>query len=148
MKALALLALLGCLVPGGLGMYYSRCQLAQTLQQLGLGGYMGYSLANWVCMAAHESSYNTQATNYNSWDGSTDFGIFQINSRYWCQNGDEYSSNICQIPCSDLLSNNLSADVECAKIIAQDSNGMSAWVAWTSYCQGQDLWQYVEGCGV
>ncbi|KAG6923247.1 lysozyme C-like [Chelydra serpentina] len=99
-------------------------------------------------MAAHESSYNTQATNYNSWDGSTDFGIFQINSRYWCQNGDEYSSNICQIPCSDLLSNSLSADVECAKIIAQDSNGMSAWVAWTSYCQGQDLWQYVEGCGV
>ncbi|CAM4693140.1 unnamed protein product [Caretta caretta] len=47
-----------------------------------------------------------------------------------------------------LLSSNLSADVECAKIIAQDSNSMSAWVAWTSYCQGQDLWQYVEGCGV
>ncbi|XP_050783370.1 lysozyme C-like [Gopherus flavomarginatus] len=148
MKALVLLALLGCLVPGGLGMYYTRCQLAQTLQQLGLDGYMGYSLANWVCMAAHESSYNTQATHYNSWDGSTDFGIFQINSRYWCQNGDEYSSNICQIPCSDLLSNNLSVDVKCAKIIAQDSNGMSAWVAWKSYCQGQDLWQYVEGCGV
>uniref|UniRef100_A0A8C4Y6T3 lysozyme n=1 Tax=Gopherus evgoodei TaxID=1825980 RepID=A0A8C4Y6T3_9SAUR len=101
MKALVLLTLLGCLVPGGLGMYYTRCQLAQTLQQLGLDGYMGYSLANWVCMAAHESSYNTQATHYNSWDGSTDFGIFQINSRYWCQNGDEYSSNICQIPCSD-----------------------------------------------
>uniref|UniRef100_A0A8C3F779 lysozyme n=1 Tax=Chrysemys picta bellii TaxID=8478 RepID=A0A8C3F779_CHRPI len=100
MKALALFALLACLVPGNLGMYYGRCQLAQTLQQLGLDGYMGYSLANWVCMAAHESSYNTQATNYNSWDGSTDFGIFQINSRYWCQNGDEYSSNICQIPCS------------------------------------------------
>ncbi|CAM4673489.1 unnamed protein product [Lepidochelys olivacea] len=94
------------------------------------------------------SSSDTQATNCNSRDGSADFGIFQINSPYWCQNGDEGSSDICQIPCSDLLSSNLSADVECANIIAQDSNSMSAWVAWTSYCQGQDLWQYVEGCGV
>ncbi|XP_053150711.1 lysozyme C-like [Hemicordylus capensis] len=149
MKALLLLPILACVLPIGQGMVYERCQLARKLNELGLGGYCGYPLANWVCMAQHESSYNTAATHYNDYDGSTDFGIFQINSRYWCQYGSEQSSNICGIQCTDLLTDNIAVDVACAKTVVRESaDGMGAWVAWRAYCQGRDLNQYIEGCGV
>uniref|UniRef100_A0A8D2KQ73 lysozyme n=1 Tax=Urocitellus parryii TaxID=9999 RepID=A0A8D2KQ73_UROPR len=61
------------------GKVYERCELARTLKRLGMDGYRGISLANWVCLAKWESSYNTRATNYNPGDQSTDYGIFQIN---------------------------------------------------------------------
>ncbi|XP_042303785.1 lysozyme C, milk isozyme-like [Sceloporus undulatus] len=148
MKTLCSLVLLACILATGQAEYLSQCDVAQQLQQLGLDGYAGYSLANWVCMAYHESSFNTDAINYDS-NGSADFGIFQINSRYWCQNGDEYSSNICGIQCSQLLTNNIAVDVACAKTIVTDSwNGMGAWVAWSTYCQGQDLSGYIAGCNL
>uniref|UniRef100_A0A6J0U030 Lysozyme C, milk isozyme-like n=1 Tax=Pogona vitticeps TaxID=103695 RepID=A0A6J0U030_9SAUR len=146
MKAQWLLLVLASVLATGQGMIYTPCELAQQLQQLGLDGYAGYSLANWVCMAAHESSYNTQAIDYDS-NGSADFGIFQINSAYWCQNGDESSANLCGISCSELLTNNLAPDVACAKTVVDNSwNGMGAWVAWRLYCQGQDLSGYLAGC--
>nr|XP_060616846.1 lysozyme C II-like isoform X2 [Anolis sagrei ordinatus] len=101
-----------------------------------------------VCTAFYESSYNTQALHFEN-DGSVDFGIFQINSRYWCQYGNELSANECGIQCSDLLSSNLAADAACAKLVVLNSwNGMGAWVSWRLYCQGQDLSRFVEGCGV
>ena len=40
-----------------------------------------------MCLARWESNYNTRATNYNRGDKSTDYGIFQINSRWWCNDG-------------------------------------------------------------
>ncbi|XP_077185551.1 lysozyme C-like [Paroedura picta] len=147
MKAVWLLFFLACVLPMGQGKIYERCELAQKLKEMGLDGYAGYALDNWVCMAYHESRYNTAATHYNDYDGSTDFGIFQINSRYWCQYGSESSANICRTPCSALLTCNLAPDVACAKIVVTESaDGMGAWVAWRAYCQGQDLSQYVAGC--
>ncbi|KAF7482042.1 Hypothetical predicted protein [Marmota monax] len=91
------------------GKVYERCELARTLKRLGMDGYRGISLANWVCLAKWESSYNTRATNYNPGSGSTDYGIFQINSRYWCNDGKTPRAvNACGISCSvykeDLLS--------------------------------------------
>uniref|UniRef100_A0A670JZJ5 Glycosyl hydrolases family 22 (GH22) domain-containing protein n=1 Tax=Podarcis muralis TaxID=64176 RepID=A0A670JZJ5_PODMU len=80
-----------------------------------------------VCTACHESSYNTQAIHYDS-DGSADYGIFQINSRYWCQSPSEPSSNICGIQCSELLTDNIAVDVACAKVVVDNSpNGLGAW---------------------
>lgn len=46
MKVLLLLPILACILTGGQGMIYGRCELAQELKQLGLDGYAGYSLAN------------------------------------------------------------------------------------------------------
>uniref|UniRef100_A0ACB8EN60 Uncharacterized protein n=2 Tax=Sphaerodactylus townsendi TaxID=933632 RepID=A0ACB8EN60_9SAUR len=133
----------------GRGMVYDVCDLARTLREMGLDGYAGYSLANWVCMAYHESRFNTAATHYNDYDGSTDFGIFQINSRYWCQYGSQPSANICRIPCSALLTDNIAPDVACAKTVVTDSdNGMGAWVAWRAYCEGRDMSQYLAGCNL
>lgn len=52
-------------------------------------------------MAQHESNFDTEAINYNSTDQSTDYGIFQINSRYWCNDGKTPRAvNACGIPCS------------------------------------------------
>lgn len=57
-----------------------------------------------VCAANYESSFNTQATNRNT-DGSTDYGILQINSRWWCNDGKTpRAKNACGIPCSGELS--------------------------------------------
>ncbi|KAI7793056.1 hypothetical protein IRJ41_003303 [Triplophysa rosa] len=53
---------------------------------IGISGYAGASLGDWVCFQYWESRYNTAATNRNR-DGSTDYGIFQINSQYWCDDG-------------------------------------------------------------
>lgn len=51
-----------------------------------------------VCLSKWESEYNTNAINHNT-DGSTDYGIFQINSRWWCNNDVTPTSNGCNIKC-------------------------------------------------
>jgi hypothetical protein len=53
-----------------------------------------------MCIAKWESNYNTGATNYNPGDKSTDYGIFQINSRYWCDDGKTPGAkNACGVSC-------------------------------------------------
>ncbi|KAJ8338901.1 hypothetical protein SKAU_G00356870, partial [Synaphobranchus kaupii] len=94
MKALVFLLL----VAAASAKTFSRCELARALKAAGMDGYRGVSLGDWVCLAKWESSYNTGATNHNT-DGSTDYGIFQINSRWWCDNGSR-TANACGIPCS------------------------------------------------
>ncbi|XP_058863042.1 SLAM family member 8-like isoform X1 [Acipenser ruthenus] len=100
-----------------------------------------------VCLAYYESGYNTAAVNRNT-DGSTDYGIFQINSRWWCSNGVTSSSNACHISCSKLLTSDISDDIECAKRVVRDPNGIGAWVAWRNHCKGRNMDSWVVGCGV
>ncbi|XP_037702176.1 lysozyme C, tracheal isozyme-like [Choloepus didactylus] len=147
MKALFVLGLL-LLSASVQGKTFERCALAKTLKNLGLDGYKGVSLANWMCLTKWESGYNTKATNYNSGPQSTDYGIFQINSRYWCNDGKTPNAvNSCGISCSVLLQDDITQAVKCAKKIVSDQ-GITAWVAWKSHCQGKDVSQYVQGCGV
>ncbi|XP_062409475.1 lysozyme C II-like [Sardina pilchardus] len=125
---------------------YDHCELAKTLKAAGMDGYRGVSLADWVCLSRWESSYNTQATNVNT-DGSTDYGIFQINSKWWCNDGKTpRAKNACNINCSALLTDNIQTAITCAKRVVRDPNGIRAWVAWRNHCQGQDLTQYLAGC--
>ncbi|XP_031711814.1 lysozyme C-like [Anarrhichthys ocellatus] len=126
---------------------YQRCEWARVLKANGMDGYRGISLADWVCLSKWESSYNTRATNRNT-DGSTDYGIFQINSRYWCNNGQGLTSNACNIRCSELLTDNVSVAINCAKRVVRDPNGIRAWVAWRNNCENRDLSSFVAGCGV
>ncbi|XP_072191181.1 lysozyme C [Excalfactoria chinensis] len=145
MRSLLLLVL--CFLPlAALGKVYGRCELAATMKRLGLDNFRGYSLGNWVCAAKFESNFNTQATNRNT-DGSTDYGILQINSRWWCNDGKTSGSrNLCNIPCSALLSSDITASVNCAKKIVSDGNGMNAWVAWRNRCKGTDVREWIRGC--
>uniref|UniRef100_A0A8C6TUH3 lysozyme n=1 Tax=Neogobius melanostomus TaxID=47308 RepID=A0A8C6TUH3_9GOBI len=81
------------------GKVFDRCEWARLLKRSGMDNYRGVSLKDWVCLTQHESNYNTRATNRNT-DGSTDYGIFQINSRWWCRDGGVSAANGCGINCS------------------------------------------------
>ncbi|XP_048215792.1 lysozyme C, spleen isozyme-like [Perognathus longimembris pacificus] len=126
---------------------FERCELARTLKRGGMDGYMGISLANWMCLAKWESSYNTRATNYNRGDKSTDYGIFQINSRYWCNDGKTPRAvNACGISCNALLQDDITQAITCAKRVVRDPQGIRAWVGWRNHCQNQDVSQYIRNC--
>ncbi|KAM4528224.1 lysozyme C-like [Odontesthes bonariensis] len=127
---------------------FDRCEWARVLKSNGMDGFRGYSLANWVCLTSHESRFNTNAINRNNPDGSTDYGIFQINNRWWCNDGTYRTANGCNIRCSELQSDDVRAAINCAKRVVRDPNGMAAWVAWRVHCRGRDLSSYVAGCGV
>ncbi|XP_072506520.1 lysozyme C-like [Notamacropus eugenii] len=128
------------------GVRMSRCAFARRIRDLGLNGYRRISLANWVCLARWESNFNTTATNYNAWDRSTDYGIFQINSRYWCDDDKTpHATNGCGVRCSQLLEDNLVKAVECAKQIVRQQ-GIRAWVGWKNHCDGHRLSRYLHGC--
>ena len=55
-----------------------------------------------ICMAYYESHYNTTAQTRLE-DGSTDYGIFQINSDTWCRSAKLQEKNRCHVACSGRL---------------------------------------------
>ncbi|XP_066469532.1 lysozyme C, milk isozyme-like [Tiliqua scincoides] len=145
MKVLAL-ALLCLLIAANEAIIMNKCQLAKALKQNGMSGYQRVSLDNWVCMAFYESRFNTAAVGPPNSDGSRDYGIFQINSRYWCTNGQGPSANGCRTSCNNFLTNDITDDINCAKKVVSDPNGMDAWVGWSNNCKGRDVSQWTRGC--
>ncbi|XP_038657141.1 lysozyme C-like isoform X2 [Scyliorhinus canicula] len=82
--------ILSALLTGVRPYVYQKCELAELLHKNGLDGYRGYNLANWVCLVQHESNYDTRVIGRNRRGGknlSSDYGIFQINSIRWCEDG-------------------------------------------------------------
>ncbi|KAM7345446.1 lysozyme 1-like [Cochliomyia hominivorax] len=114
------------------GVTFNRCSLARAMHNLGVPKDQ---LARWTCIAERESSYRTGVVGPTNSDGSNDYGIFQINNKYWCQpsNG-RHSYNECRVSCDALLSDNISASVTCARKILQQQ-GWAAWSTWR-YCSG------------
>ncbi|KAH0501913.1 Lysozyme C-1 [Microtus ochrogaster] len=85
-----------------------------------------------LCLAQHESNFNTKATNYNPGGQSTDYGIFQINSRSWCNDGKTPKAvNACGISCSALLQDDITQAIKCAKRVVRDPQGVKAWYVGT-----------------
>ncbi|XP_028317847.1 lysozyme C-like [Gouania willdenowi] len=125
---------------------FERCEWARVLKNNEMDGYEGVSLAVWVCLSKWESDYNTEFTKLNS-GSSIEYGIFQINSRYWCSNG-RSPYNKCNIDCSELLTDDVTVAINCAKRVVRDPNGIRAWVAWKEHCENRDLSSYVAGCEV
>ncbi|XP_060980158.1 lysozyme C-3-like [Dama dama] len=116
MKALIILRFL-LLSVAVQGKVLERCELARTLEELGLDGYKGVSLANWIgCLTKWESGYNTKATNYNPSSESSNYGIFQINSKWWCDDGKTPRAvDGCHVSYSALMENDIAKAVACAK---------------------------------
>ncbi|XP_031205563.1 lysozyme C [Mastomys coucha] len=151
MKSLLTLLTLGLLLLSITvqGRTYSRCAMAKTLKRFGLDGFHGISLADWVCLAKSESNFNTKATRFHHEDQSTNYGIFQISSRYWCNDHKTPGSmNFCRILCKDLLKDNIWKAVTCAKRIVKDPLGITTWEGWRTNCENKDLDQYIQGCGL
>uniref|UniRef100_A0A8D2JCT2 lysozyme n=1 Tax=Varanus komodoensis TaxID=61221 RepID=A0A8D2JCT2_VARKO len=96
---LGLSLLVVLMVPGAEGKIFERCELARVLKQYQFEGFAGHKVeGKMFCLAQHESSYNTAAVHDNG--RSRDYGIFQINSQYWCDDGKTAGSkNACCISC-------------------------------------------------
>ncbi|XP_058456244.1 lysozyme-like [Malaya genurostris] len=111
---------------------FTECELARLLRSQ--FGFDKSKVNNFVCLAKAESSLSTTATHKNS-NGSTDYGLFQINNKYWCSTpGYKSAGNDCNIQCSDLLSDDITKAVKCANLIYR-RQGYSAWYGWKAKCQ-------------
>lgn len=122
---------------------YEPCELARDLVSKGASKE---EVPTWVCIAKHESNFNTSAVGRLNGDGSSDHGIFQISDRYWCSP----QGWACNIPCDLLEDDDISDDWKCAKRIFRQhkvlsGNGFNAWAVYSSRCSG-DTSQYVSGC--
>ncbi|KAK8779678.1 lysozyme c-1-like [Amblyomma americanum] len=117
---------------------YGRCELASILVR---NGIPRNRIPDWICLATAESSLNSKAINKNK-NGSTDYGIFQINNGYWCSPG---RHNICKVSCSALRSDGIGPSIQCAKTIYK-RHGFNAWYGWKNKCKGKNLSSYVRGC--
>ncbi|KAM7328614.1 hypothetical protein ACRRTK_012706 [Alexandromys fortis] len=126
---------------------YKPCDFARIMKRSEMDGYRGFSLENWMCLAQHESSFNTGVVTYHRGHQSTSYGIFQINSRHWCNDGKTPKAvNACGIPCSVLLQDDITEAITCAKKVVSDLEGIRAWYPWKTHCENRDLTKYPQKC--
>ncbi|XP_028826392.1 lysozyme C [Denticeps clupeoides] len=124
---------------------FERCEVAKIFKEQGLDGFEGHSLGNYICMAFWESKWKT--TKVRESDVGKDYGIFQINSFKWCDDGTPGGKNQCKVACGELLKDDLTASITCAKTIVK-SEGLKSWDTWDSYCNGRRMTRWVKGCGL
>ncbi|XP_057573793.1 sperm acrosome-associated protein 5-like [Hippopotamus amphibius kiboko] len=124
---------------------YERCDLAMKLEEAGLNGFKGYTIGDWLCVAHYESGFDTSFVDHNL-DGSSEYGIFQLNSAWWCDNGVTPTQNLCHMECHELLNRHILDDIMCAKRVVSSQSGMSAWDSWSRHCSGHDLAEWLKGC--
>lgn len=128
------------------GKIYTHCELAHELRNKHLIPIE--QIATWVCIAMHESTFNTSAIGHTNPDGSGDHGLFQISDVYWCSPpGNGWS---CGLSCANLEDNDITDDVECIKKIYNEhqqlsGDGFNAWKVYIPFCKGKSD-QYIEGC--
>lgn len=127
----------------GEGKVYERCELAREL--LNQHQVPMNQIATWVCIAKHESAFNTSAIGRLNWDGSEDHGLFQISDIYWCGE----SGKACGVQCTEMRDNDITDDVKCIEQIYEEHQRLSGdgFNAWTVYprCRGQSS-QFIDGC--
>jgi hypothetical protein len=122
----------------------SQCQVANYLKK---SGFPDYTVATMVCISKYESNYNCDATNKNT-DGSgnasrlpegkrsTDYGLMQINSYYWCS-GDRLPSGKREV-FPDPLSKYNSCNAACSSLFNCQYNTNCAYIVWKQ--QGYTAW--------
>lgn len=106
--------------------YQSDCQVFNYLKK---SGFPDYTIPTMVCISKYESSFNCDATNKNT-DGSTDYGLFQINSYYWCSGDPSSKYNECKTTCSGLF--NCQYNANCAYIVWKQQ-GYTAWYGYQKH---------------
>jgi len=106
--------------------YQTECQIASYLRN---SGFPEYSVPIMVCISKYESSYNCDAMNKNT-DGSTDYGLMQINSYYWCSGDPKSKYNSCGTSCSSLY--DCLKNTNCAYIVWKQQ-GYTAWYGYRNH---------------
>ncbi|CAH0714697.1 unnamed protein product, partial [Brenthis ino] len=112
------------------GRTFTRCQLVQELRSQ---GFPESKLRDWVCLVENESSRTTSKVGKVNKNGSVDYGLFQINDKYWCSKTSTPGKD-CNVTCSDLLTDDITKAATCAKKIYK-RHGFNAWYGWKNHCQ-------------
>ncbi|XP_058837208.1 lysozyme-like [Topomyia yanbarensis] len=136
LSKLSLFVLVAIVIGPSTGIKFDKCSLAKALLDQ---GFEKAELRNWVCLVQNESGMDTTKTNKNR-NGSTDWGLFQINDWYWCDSPDssKAGTNDCKVKCSALLTDDIKAASTCAKKIYK-RHGYRAWYGWLNKCEGKSL---------
>ena len=125
---------------------YERCELAREL--LHVHRMAMDELAVWVCIARHESDFNTTAVGHVGEGG--DHGLFQISDLYWCSA--RGPGKACAAACAQFEDDDIADDVACVRRIHREhqgltGNGFNAWAVYPLYCKRPErVAKYVEGC--
>merc|ERR1712173_274093 len=121
------------------GKTFQKCDLASQLLASGYSSFTKSNIGDWICLTYYESSWKTSMKGGPNYDGSYDYGLFQINDYYWCYGDDTDSKkyNDCNINCDKLLNSDISDDQVCAQTI-YNRHGFSAWYGWVNNCKGHD----------
>lgn len=75
------LVLLVALLPCAFSRTFTRCEVAREMYT---AGYSMESLPDWMCLVNSESAFNSSAIGGPNTNGSSDWGLFQVNDNYWC----------------------------------------------------------------
>lgn len=118
------------------GKIYERCELAQELRNV--HNIPLDQIHTWVCIANHESRFDTSVIGRLNADGSLDHGLFQISDIYWCSNSGPGKG--CNAACSDFRNADISDDVRCVQKIHEEhqrlfGNGFHAWTVYEPHCR-------------
>uniref|UniRef100_A0A182XMR5 lysozyme n=3 Tax=gambiae species complex TaxID=44542 RepID=A0A182XMR5_ANOQN len=136
------------LVQATVGKVYERCELAMELRDR--HRMPMEQIATWVCIAYHESRFNTSAEGRLNADGSGDHGLFQISDIYWCSQDDRRPGKACRVTCAAMRDDDIADDVRCVRTIYDEhqrisGNGFHAWTVYRPYCEGREA-SFVHNC--
>ncbi|XP_075134496.1 lysozyme C-like [Leptodactylus fuscus] len=121
---------------------YDKCKLIQELNNAGVVGIKNYTLGDYLCLINAISGYDNSLH-----VSASEYGIFQINCLHWCDDNKTVGrKNLCGVQCSELLDENLIDDIQCFARILKNPDGISAWYAWPTKCEGKDNSKFTSGC--
>lgn len=128
------------------GKIYGRCELANELRYT--HNVPLEQIHTWVCIANHESRFDTSAIGRLNADGSLDHGLFQISDIYWCLN--DGVGKGCNAACTDFRNADISDDIRCIQQIHEEhqrlfGNGFHAWTVYEPHCRHVSA-QYTSDC--
>ncbi|XP_049545688.1 uncharacterized protein LOC125957203 [Anopheles darlingi] len=135
--------------PSATGKVYERCELALELRDR--HRMPMEQIATWVCIAYHESRFNTSAEGRLNADGSGDHGLFQISDIYWCSTDTgRPAAKACRVTCDAMRDNDIEDDIRCIRMIYDEhqrisGDGFTAWTVYRPYCAGRED-SFVHNC--
>ncbi|XP_050096160.1 uncharacterized protein LOC126578029 [Anopheles aquasalis] len=137
------------LAPPTAGKVYERCELALELRDR--HRMPMEQIATWVCIAYHESRFNTSAEGRLNADGSGDHGLFQISDIYWCSTDTgKPAAKACRVTCEAMRDSDIEDDIQCIRMIYEEhqrlsGDGFTAWTVYRPYCAGREE-SFIHNC--
>jgi lipocalin len=104
----------------------TECQVATYLKN---AGFSQTSLPTMVCISKYESSLNCDAYHKNT-DGSSDYGLMQINSYWWCSGDPTSKYNGCSATCNSMY--DCQTNSNCAYTVWKQQ-GYNAWYGYINH---------------